>query len=301
MDYIECLFVDAGVTGSVPGPMPGVPRLDPEAAVAHLSRRRDAGISRFLVFGVPAEKGLASACSPDAVVPRFLAGARDSLGDAVEIIADVGLSPYTADGHSVVMAAPGGGVVMLPAASGGIDTEASYRAAGDLAVAFAAAGADAVAPCLSLHRQVAEVGAALAGAGLSAPIVAYSAKFSSAFYGPYRATVRSGLGSGRKSYQTDFTDAATAIAQVYDDIDQGAAMVIVKPSMLYLDVLARVCATVEVPVCAYQVSGEYLSLHLAAERGGMNLDDLFDEYHAAVERCGTDFVIGYAGDQFLRR
>ncbi len=289
MDYIECLFVDAGVTGSASGPMPGVPRLDPDAAVDHLARRRDAGIGRFLVFGVPAVKGLALAAAPDAAVPRFLNAARDRLGGDVGIIADVGLSPYTADGHSVVMGA------------GGIDVAASYRAAGELAVAFVAAGADAVAPCLSLDRQVAEVGAALAGAGMTAPIVAYSAKFSSAFYGPYRATVRSDLGSGRKSYQTDFTDADKAIAQVADDIGQGAAMVIVKPSMLYLDVLAHVCSTVEVPVCAYQVSGEYLSLHLAAERGGMDLDELFDEYHAAVERCGTDFVIGYAGDHFLRR
>lgn len=289
MDYIECVFVDAGVTGSAPGPMPGVPRLDPDAAVEHVARRRDAGIGRFLVFGVPAAKGLSGGAAPDAVVPRFLGAARDRFGDGVEIIADVGLSPYTADGHSVVMG---------PA---GIDVEASYRAAGELAVAFAGAGADAVAPCLSLDRQVAEVGRALTGAGLTAPIVAYSAKFASAFYGPYRATVRSELGSGRKSYQTDFTDADKAIAQVADDISQGAAMVIVKPSMLYLDVLAQVCSTVGVPVCAYQVSGEYLSLHLAAERGAMDLDDLFDEYHAAVERCGTDFVIGYAGDHFLRR
>lgn len=289
MDYIECLFVDAGVSGSVPGPMPGVPRHDPHAAVDHLTRRREAGIGRFLVFGVPDVKGLTRAGAPDAVVPRFLAAARDRLGDTVDIIADVGLSPYTADGHSVVMDA------------GAIDVEASYRAAGDLAVAFAAAGADAVAPCLSLPRQVGELGAALAGAGVPTPIVAYSAKFSSAFYGPYRATVRSELGSGRKSYQTEFTDAGKAIAQLADDIDQGAAMVIVKPSMLYLDVLAQVCRTAGVPVCAYQVSGEYLSLHLAAEHGGMNIDDLFDEYHAAIERCGTDFVIGYAGDHFLRR
>lgn len=289
MDYIECLFVDAGVRGSAPGPMPGVPRLDPDAAVEHLTRRRDAGIARFLVFGVPDTKGLSQACLPDAVVPRFLAGARDRLGETVQLIADVGLSPYTADGHSVVMN------------SGGIDVEASYRAAGALAISFASAGADAVAPCLSLPCQVSEVGAALAAAGLSTPIVAYSAKFSSAFYGPYRATVRSELGSGRKSYQTDFTDAGKAIAQLSDDIGQGAAMVIVKPSMLYLDVLAEVCRTAGVPVCAYHVSGEYLSLHLAAEHGGMNLDDLFDEYHAAIERCGTDFVIGYAGDHFLRR
>jgi len=159
--------------------MPGVPRLDPAAAVDHVAARCQRGISRFLVFGVPAEKGLDRAVGSDAVVPRFLTGARERLGDTVTLIADVGLSPYTTDGHSVVMD------------SDGIDTAASYLAAGQLAVAFAAAGADLVAPCLSLL--------------------------------------------------------------------------------------------------------------LAAEHGGMDTADLFDEYHAAVERSGADFVIGYAGDQFLRR
>ena len=105
MDYIECVFVDAGVTGSAPGPMPGVPRLDPDAAVEHVARRRDAGIGRFLVFGVPAAKGLSGGAAPDAVVPRFLGAARDRFGDGVEIIADVGLSPYTADGAGASAAA----------------------------------------------------------------------------------------------------------------------------------------------------------------------------------------------------
>ncbi|HRD11040.1 MAG TPA: porphobilinogen synthase [Mycobacterium sp.] len=289
MDYIECLFVDGTVSGSMPGPMPGVPRLDPDAAVQHVADRRDRGISRFLVFGVPAQKGLAAGCGPDGVVPRFLTCARERLGDSVTLIADVGLSPYSADGHSVVMSA------------GAIDEAASYRAAAELAVAFAEAGADWVAPCLSLPNQVGEIGKALAGANADTRIVAYSAKFSSGFYGPYRATVRSSLGVARKAYQTDYTDAGAAIAQVGADIAQGADMVIVKPSMLYLDVLAEVCRTATVPVCAFHVSGEYLSLVLAAEHGGMDAADLFDEYHAAVRRCGPDYVIGYAGDHFLRR
>lgn len=289
MDYIECVFVDAGVTGTQAGPMPGVERFDPAAALDHVERRRDRGISRFLIFGVPDSKGLDRVAGPDGVVPRFLAEARNRLGDSVELIADIGLSPYTTDGHSVVM---------TPA---GVDVQASYRAAGQFAVGFVSAGAHAVAPCLSLPQQVGEVGRALAEAGLEAPIVAYSAKFSSAFYGPYRATVRSELGPQRKEYQTDYTDAGVAVAQVAEDIGQGASMVIVKPSMLYLDVLAEVCREATVPVCAYQVSGEYLSMCLAARHGGMDAAELFDEYHAAVRRCGADFVIGYAGDYFLGR
>ena len=289
MEYIECLFVDGDVPDTAPGSMPGVRRFGPLAAVEHVAERLERGISRFLVFGVPAVKGLESAGTPEAVVPRFLAAARERLGDRVTLIADIGLSPYTCDGHSVVMR------------GGEIDLVSSYRAAGELAVAFAAAGADAVAPCLSLPDQVGEVSKALAGAGLTAGIVAYSAKFSSAFYGPYRASVRSPLGAGRNDYQTDYTDPDAALAQVRADVSYGAAMVIVKPSMLYLDVLAEVCRSAGVPVCVFHVSGEYLSLMLAAEHGGMDAADLFDEYHAAVERCGADFVIGYAGDHFLRR
>lgn len=289
MEYIECLFIDESVTGTVSGPMPGVPRSDPAAAVEHVARRCELGITGFLVFGVPAQKGLERAATIDSVVPRFLSLARERFGGIVTFIADIGLSPYSVDGHSVVMT------------GSGIDIAGSYRAAGELAVAFATAGADLVAPCLSLPDQVGEIREALTEASLETPIVSYSAKFSSAFYGPYRATVRSSLGPVRKDYQTDYTDSDFAIAQVHADIAQGAAMVIVKPSMLYLDVLAEVSRTAGVPVCAYQVSGEYLALLLAAEHGRMDRGDLFDEYHAAVERCGADYVIGYAGDQFLRR
>lgn len=290
MDYIECLFIDERVADAQPGPIPGAPHLSVEAAVAHIGRRRERGITRFLVFGVPAEKGLARASADGAVVPRFLRAARQAHREAISLIADVGLSPYSENGHSVVLAA-----------DGSPDEDASYSAASGLAVAFARAGADTVAPCLSLPRQVAEIAQAMDAAGVSAAIMPYSAKFSSAFYGPYRAAVRSSLGGARKAYQSDYTEVGPALAQVGDDIGQGASTVIVKPTMLYLDVLAEVCRTASVPVAAYHVSGEHLALSLAAADVGMDAQELYDEFHAAVARCGADYVIGYAADAFLRR
>lgn len=293
MDYVECLFVDATVSetdGRVTGPMPGVGHFTPRAAVRRVESLARRGVTRFLVFGVPSAKGLDEAISADAPVPRFLRAARAALGETVALIADVGLSPYSLDGHSVVIGADG-----QP------DVEASYVAAGRLAVAFADAGADTVAPCLSLPHQVSSIAGTLRDAGLANPVMPYSAKFSSAFYGPYRQAVRSGLGAARKAYQTDYDDAASALAQVERDESQGACALIVKPSMLYLDVLAQVCRSTGVPVAAYHVSGEYLALMLASEAGGMDRQDLFDEYHSAVERCGADLVIGYAAETFLSR
>lgn len=246
-------------------------------------------MSRFLVFGVPASKGLEGAARSDAVVPTFLRTTRERLGPDVGLIADVGLSPYTTDGHSVILGDDG-----VP------DHERSYAAAADLASAFAAAGADTVAPCLSLPEQVGRIDDRLRRDDLAAAVMPYSAKFSSALYGPYRAAVRSALGSARKAYQTDYSDIDKARAQVGADIAQGAAEVIVKPAMLYLDVLQEVCRDSTVPVAAYHVSGEYLALILAAEHGGMERQELFDEFHAAVRRCGADAVIGYAADDFLR-
>lgn len=287
MKYVACLFVAEGVTGSVPAAMPGVDHLGVGAAVDYVARLHADGIHDVLVFGVPSSRGLPEATAPGAVVPEFLRRARDEFGDEVNLVADVGLSPYSQDGHSVVMGP-----------DGSPDLEASYAAAGELAVAFADAGAHAVAPCLSLPDQVQRLRKALASDEI--PIIPYSTKFSSAFYGPYRQTVKSPLGAARKEYQTDHTDVAAGLDQLHRDVAEGCDTVIVKPTMMYLDVLAQACATKPAKVWAYNVSGEYMSLLLAAEHADMSAQELFDEYHEAVRRCGADAVIGYAPEYFLR-
>lgn len=287
MRYVACVFVADDELAGSPGGMPGVQRLSVRDAVTYIGRLADDGITDVLVFGVPAERGLARAADQDAVVPRFLNSARAAHGDGVRLVADVGLSPYSHDGHSVVLDAHG-----VP------DHERSYEAAGALAVSFENAGAHAVAPCLSLSDQVTRVRDAMGAAPL--PVIPYSTKFSSAFYGPYRQTVNSPLGAVRKEYQTDHTDVGAGLAQLQRDVADGATTVIVKPSMLYLDVLATACAQTDAEVWAYHVSGEYLSLRLAAEQGGMSVQELFDEYHEAVRRCGAAAVIGYAPHLFRR-
>lgn len=287
MRYVACVFVADDELAGSPGGMPGVDRLAVPDAVAHTGRLADDGITDVLVFGVPAERGLARAAAREAVVPRFLASARAAFGDKVRLVADVGLSPYSHDGHSVVLDT-----------RGAPDHERSYEAAGALAAAFAEAGAHAVAPCLSLPDQVTRVREAMGAAPV--PVVPYSTKFSSAFYGPYRQTVNSPLGAVRKEYQTDHTDVAAGLAHLQWDVAAGCTTVIVKPSMLYLDVLATACALTEAEVWAYHVSGEYLALRLAAEHGGMSVQELFDEYHEAVRRCGAAAVIGYAPALFRR-
>ena len=287
MRYVACVFVADDSEAGTPGGMPGVERLSVNAAIEYVRELSDTGVSDVLLFGVPADRGLDRAAAPDAVIPRFLTRAREVFGDEVTLVADIGLSPYSSDGHSVVMTA-----------AGSPDPAASYDAAGRLAVAFAAAGAHAVAPCLSLPDQVTQVRDALGNSPV--PVIPYSTKFSSAFYGPYRQTVNSPLGAVRKSYQTDHTDIGTGLAQLHDDVAAGCDTVIVKPSMLYLDVLAQACATTDAAVWAYHVSGEYLALLMAAEHGGMSPQELFDEYHDAVRRCGAEAVIGYAPQYFTR-
>jgi porphobilinogen synthase len=207
--------------------------------------------------------------------------------DQITLIADVGLSPYLESGQSVVFA------------DHNIDIEASYQGAVDLALRFAKAGADYVAPCLSLPEQTSRIVGAFAENGLECGLMPYSTKFSSSLYGPYRDTVQSSLGLKRKDYQFDFSDSEQALQQMDSDLEQGAAMTIVKPALPYLDVLQAACRRSSKPVAVYHVSGEYAMAIHASEGGLLYLPDYFEEIHAAFHRCGVQYVIGYAADFFL--
>ena len=181
----------------------------------------------------------------------------------------------------------------------GIDREASYQAAIDLALRFAKAGADYVAPCLSLPEQTARLVQALRLEGLESGLIPYSTKFSSSLYGPYRDTVQSSLGLKRKDYQFDFSDAEQALQQMDSDLEQGAEITIVKPALPYLDVLQDACRRSVKSVAVYHVSGEYAMAIHASQAGLLNLSDYFEEIHTAFRRCGARYVIGYAADYFL--
>ncbi|MCP9803836.1 hypothetical protein KBY75_09690 [Cyanobium sp. T1G-Tous] len=286
LDYIECIFV-SDAPEARPSAIPGSSVHSVESALIHMALRLEQGLSHWLVVAVNEAPSLALAGAPHFCVTRLLQGARRRWGDAVTLIADVGLSPYQASGQSVVLR------------DGNIAVEASYAAAIELACCFAAAGADAVAPCLSLPQQTGAIRQALDRHGFEAALMPYSTKFSSSLYGPYRQAIGSRLGLMRKSYQFDYDDAATALNQLECDIAQGAVATIVKPAMPYLDVLAEACRRSSQPVAVYHVSGEYSMAVVAAQAGLLDLVDYLAEIHAAFRRCGARWVIGYAAEAFL--
>ena len=287
MNYIECLFIG-------PAERPKESALknnlihSVDSALAHVEMRLDQGLSRWLVVAVNQQKGLSQVRDPRFHVARFIERACQRWRrDQITLIADVGLSPYLESGQSVIFD------------DNEIDVEASYQAAVDLALRFAKAGADYVAPCLSLPEQTSRIVDALSMNGLACGLMPYSTKFSSSLYGPYRDTVQSSLGLKRKNYQFDFSDSEKALQQMDSDLKQGAAMTIVKPALPYLDVLQNACRRSSKPVAVYHVSGEYAMAIHASEGGLLYLPDYFEEIHTAFHRCGVQYVIGYAADFFL--
>ena len=287
MDYIECLFIGPAETPKESALKNNLIH-SVDSALAHVEMRLERGLSRWLVVAVNQQKGLLQVSHSQFHIARFIERACQRwTRDQITLIADVGLSPYLESGQSVVFA------------DHSIDIEASYQGAVDLALCFAKAGADYVAPCLSLPEQTSRIVSALAQNGLECGLMPYSTKFSSSLYGPYRDTVQSSLGLKRKDYQFDFSDSEQALQQMDSDLEQGAAMTIVKPALPYLDVLQAACRRSSKPVAVYHVSGEYAMAIHASEGGLLYLPDYFEEIHAAFQRCGAQYVIGYAADFFL--
>ena len=286
LDYIECLFVSDAAEAR-PSAIPGSKVHSVETALNQMAHRLEQGLTHWLIVAVNEAPSLALAASPQFCVTRLLQQARRRWGEAITLIADVGLSPYQPSGHSVVLR------------DGHVAVESSYAAAAALACCFAAAGADAVAPCLSLPQQTAAIRQALDDQGLQAALMPYSTKFSSSLYGPYRQAIGSRLGLVRKAYQFDYKDAEKALDQMEFDIAQGAVATIVKPALPYLDVLAEACRRSTLPVAVYHVSGEYSMAVNAAQAGLLDLREYLAEIHAAFRRCGARWVIGYAAEAFL--
>ena len=281
LDYIECLFISAAQE----------PRESPlernlihsvESALAHVERRLSQGLSRWLVVAVNDQPGLDQLDEPNFCVAHFLEQVSARwMRNQVTMIADVGLSPYLASGHSVVLK------------EGLVDLEASYQAAIRLALRFADAGAHYVAPCLSLPDQTSRLGAALRSRDLVCGLMPYSTKFSSSLYGPYRSTVGSSLGFARKSYQFDFSDAEMALHQMDEDFKQGAEIAIVKPALPYLDVLQDACRRSRRPVAVYHVSGEYAMHQAAFAQNWLSSDAVMLESLLCFKRAGADGILTY--------
>jgi porphobilinogen synthase len=279
------LFVQLGEDSRTPvEAMPGVERLSISHAVEEAGAAHALGVPAVLLFGVPAEKDeqASGAYDEEGVVQLAIRALKDAHPELV-VITDVCLCGYTSHGHC--------GVVR----DGEIDNDVTLELLAKTAISHAQAGADAVAPSDMMDGRVGAIRAQLDHEGFKdTPIVAYSAKFASAFYGPFREAADSAPAFGdRRSYQMDPANADEAVREALLDVEEGADVVMVKPALPYLDVIRRVKEATRVPVAAYNVSGEYSMIKAAAAAGYLDERAVVLESLTAIRRAGADIVITY--------
>ena len=294
-DLVAPLFVREGVDEPVPiGSLPGHVQHTVPSLLAEAKQLVALGVPAVVLFGVPAAKDAegSGAWDPDGIVQRAVSELKASAGDELVVICDLCLDEYTDHGHCGVLGA-----------GGGVDNDATVERYGRVALAQARAGADVVAPSGMMDGQVAAIRAALDGEGFTeTAVLAYAAKYASALYGPFREAVDVTIAGGgdRRGYQQDPANRREALAEVALDVAEGADMVMVKPALAYLDVLAEVARTCEVPVAAYHVSGEYAMVKAAAERGWIDGEAVLLEHLLAVKRAGATAVLTYGAAEVAR-
>jgi porphobilinogen synthase len=289
-DLVWPVFVQEGdrLTTPVEG-LPGVERYSIDRLVTACKQAHALGIRAVAVFpAVPENKkteDACEACNPENLACRAIQSLKDALPE-MGVIADVALDPYTSHGHDGVLDA-----------SADVDNDATVALLAKQAVVLAQAGADVVAPSDMMDGRVLAIRDALDGDGLhKTAILSYAAKYASAFYGPFRTAVGSkkALGAAdKRSYQMQSANRIEALSEVAQDISEGADMVMVKPGIHYLDVLADVAAHADVPVCAYHVSGEYAMLCAAEDAGLLDGDAALMETMLAFKRAGARFILTY--------
>jgi porphobilinogen synthase len=286
-DLVAPLFVKEGIREPEPvASMPGVVQHTQESLRKEVRTLAELGIPAVVLFGVPATKDArgSGADARDGVVQIALRNLRDEVGDALALIADTCLDEFTDHGHCGLLDE-----------AGVVDNDATLERYGSIAVAQAEAGADVVAPSGMMDGQVGEIRAALDDTGHdTTAILAYSAKYASALYGPFRDAAECAPSFGnRRGYQMDVTNAREAIAETALDVDEGADIVMVKPALAYLDVIAALRREFDVPLAAYHVSGEYAMVRAAAQQGWIDGDAVAREHLLAIKRAGADFVLTY--------
>ena len=279
------LFVCEGVNVRDPiASMPGQARLSPDLAAAEASALAALGIRAVLLFGVPSRKDPqgTGAWSPDGPVPTAIRLIKSAV-PAISVWADVCLCEYTDHGHCGVLN------------GAEVDNDATLPLLARAALAYAEAGADVIAPSDMMDGRIRHIRAALDDAGyVERAMVSYAVKYASAFYGPFREAAGSAPQHGdRRGYQMDPPNVREALREARADVAEGADMIMVKPGLPYLDVIRAVREVVDVPLVAYQVSGEFAMLHAAAERGWLDLDRAMLETVVSLRRAGADIVITY--------
>ena len=280
------IFVRAGTAIREPiGSMPGQLRVSPDEVVTDAERLLAAGVRSVLLFGLPTSKDAtgSGAWDPDGPVPAAVRALRRAVGDEMAIGADVCLCEYTSHGHCGVLR------------DATVDNDATLPLLARSALVLAEAGADIVAPSAMMDGQVAAIRETLDAAGRAeTAVLAYAAKHASAFYGPFREAADSAPSFGdRRSYQMDAANGREALAELAADAAEGADVLMVKPALPSLDLIAAARATTNLPIAAYQVSGEYAAICAAAERGWLDRRAAALESLTAIARAGAGIIVTY--------
>ncbi len=292
-DVVAPLFVREGVDRPQPiASLPGVVQHSLASLETEIADLIDLGVRGVVLFGVPLSKDPvgSGAFDPNGIVQVALRRLRERFDDRIVLMADLCIDEYTSHGHC--------GIVDD---KGHVDNDATLEVYVKAALAQAAAGAHIVAPSGMMDGQVAAIRAGLDDGGFNdIAIMGYSAKYASALYGPFRDAVDVHISGGgnRKGYQQDWRNAREALTEVAADIEQGADIVMVKPALAYLDVIAAVRAMTTLPLAAYHVSGEYAMLKAAAANGWIDHDTVALEHLTAIKRAGADFILTYLARWF---
>ncbi|MCE5283680.1 MAG: porphobilinogen synthase [Deltaproteobacteria bacterium] len=279
------LFVVPGQKTKKPiDSMPGVFQLSVDHVVREAGRARDLGIPALLLFGIPEEKDeiASGAMAEGGIIQRAVREIKAKVPDIL-VVTDVCLCEYTSHGHCGMIE------------KGEVDNDMTLEVLAETAVSHAKAGADMVAPSAMMDGQIAALREGLDEAGFEAiPIMAYAAKYASSFYGPFREAAESAPAFGdRRAYQMDPANSDEAIREITLDVAEGADIIMVKPAMPYLDIIRRAKEEFDLPLAAYQVSGEFAMIKAAAQMGWLDGEKAMFESLTAIRRAGADMIITY--------
>ncbi len=292
-ELILPVFVKEGLDEPQPlASMPGVVQHSMDSLKRAAAEAVELGLGGFMLFGVPQTRNAegTAALDPDGILNRGIRAARDEVGDDIVVMSDLCLDEFTDHGHCGVLDD-----------QGRVDNDRTLEIYGRMGLAQAEAGAHMLGPSGMMDGQVGVIRAALDAAGREdVSILAYSAKYSSAFYGPFREAVDSTLTGDRKTYQMDPANRREALLELQLDLDEGADMVMVKPAMSYLDILREVADASPVPVSAYQISGEYAMIEAAAANGWINRDAAIRESVLSIKRAGANSILTYYATELAR-
>ncbi|MBL1094234.1 MULTISPECIES: porphobilinogen synthase [Streptomyces] len=294
-DLILPAFVREGIAEPAPiSAMPGVVQHTPDTLRKAAVEAVEAGVAGIMLFGVPLDEKKDAAgtagTDPDGILQVAIRDVRAEVGDDLVIMSDLCLDEYTDHGHCGVLDA-----------AGRVDNDATLERYAEMAQVQADAGVHVVGPSGMMDGQVGVIRDALDQTGHEdVSILAYTAKYSSAFYGPFREAVGSSLKGDRKTYQQDPGNLRESLRELALDLDEGADMVMVKPALPYLDVLAKIADAVDVPVAAYQISGEYAMVEAAAEKGWIDRDRAILETLTGIKRAGANMILTYWATEVAR-